>query len=293
MPLVAAAIMPHGFALIPALSDDAEGAMETRRAMEEVGRRFADAGVEAVVLAGPHGTRVEGAICVMDVGRAAGTLARGDCNIDMNVPCDRQLIEAILGGARSAGINAAAAGFGGNRADQSVAPLDWGAVTPLWFVGHDANRPLSGNVLAPNPEQDEGPPVVLITPSRSLSRQKMVDFGQMLGRVFAEDKRKISFIASCDWAHTHREDGPYGAHPKAAEVDAKVVQAVKEHELHTLATLSDEDVTDAAIDGLWQTLMLAGIQDVTPCDAEFLSYEVPSYFGMIVTAYSPTAVPHA
>lgn len=135
--------------------------------------------------------------------------------------------------------------------------------------------------------------MVLITPSRSLSRQKMVDFGQMLGRVFAEDKRKISFIASCDWAHTHREDGPYGAHPKAAEVDAKVVQAVKEHELHTLATLSDEDVTDAAIDGLWQTLMLAGIQDVTPCDAEFLSYEVPSYFGMIVTAYSPTAVPHA
>ncbi len=293
MPLVAAAIMPHGFALIPELSDDAEGAMETRGAMEEVGRRFADAGIEAVVLAGPHGTRVEGAMCVMDVGRAAGTLARGDRSIEMNVPCDRQLIEAILAGARWADINAAAAGFGGNRGDQSVAPLDWGAVTPLWFVGHDANRPGSGNVLAPNPEQDEGPPVVLITPSRSLSRQTMVDFGQMLGRIFAEDGRNIGFIASCDWAHTHREDGPYGAHPKAAEVDAKVVQAVKVHDLHSLGTLGKEDVADAAIDGLWQTLMLAGIQDVTPCDAEFLSYEVPSYFGMIVSAYSPIAVSHA
>ena len=292
MPLVAAAIMPHGFALIPELSDDAEGAMETRDAMKEVGRRFADAGVQAVVLAGPHGTRVEGAMCVMDVGRAAGTLSRGNRSVEMNVPCDRGLIEAILAGAKSAGIRANAAGFGGNRSDQSVAPLDWGAVTPLWFVGHDANRTGSGNVLAPIPEQDEGPPVVLITPSRSLSRQTMVDFGHMLGRIFAEDRRKIGFIASCDWAHTHREDGPYGAHPKAAEVDAKVVQAVRDHDLHSLASLSDQDVADAAIDGLWQTLMLAGIQDVTPCDALFLSYQVPTYFGMIVSAYSPVATSH-
>lgn len=287
MPLVAAAIMPHGFALIPELSVDAEGAMETRRAMEDVGRRFVGAGVEVVVLAGPHGTRVDGAMCVMDVGRAAGTLTRGDRSVEINVPCDRSLIEAILSGARKRNISVAAAGFGGTRPDQSVAPLDWGAVTPLWFVGHDANRAGSGNVLAPNPESDAGPPVVLITPSRSLSRRAMVEFGQMLGRKFHEDPRKIAFIASCDWAHTHREDGPYGAHPKAAEVDAKVVRAVKEHDLHALAALPEEDAANAAIDGLWQTLILAGIQDITPCDSEFLSYEVPSYFGMVVSAYTP------
>ena len=287
MPLVAAAIMPHGFALIPELSEDAEGGVETRRSMQDVGRRFASAGVEVVVLAGPHGTRVEGAMCVMDVGRAAGSLSLGDRTIEMNVPCDRRLIKSILDGARESGISIAAAGFGGNRADQSVAPLDWGAVTPLWFVGHDANRPRSGNVLAAVPESDSGPPVVLITPSRSLRRRTMVEFGTMLAKIFAEDERKIGFIASCDWGHTHREDGPYGAHPKAAEVDAKVVQAVKEHDLHVLAELSEADVADAAIDGLWQTLILAGIQDGTPCDAEFLSYEVPTYFGMIVSAYAP------
>ena len=63
MPLVFAAIAPHGFPLIPDLSDDADGALATRAAMEELGRRAAVAGVEALVIAGPHGVRVDGAIC--------------------------------------------------------------------------------------------------------------------------------------------------------------------------------------------------------------------------------------
>ncbi len=59
------------------------------------------------------------------------------------------------------------------------------------------------------------------------------------------------------------------------------------NELHSLQSLPEEDVVAAAIDGLWQTLILAGIQDVTPCRAEFLSYEIGGYFGMIVAAYEP------
>jgi aromatic ring-opening dioxygenase LigB subunit len=115
----------------------------------------------------------------------------------------------------------------------------------------------------------------------------MVDFGHVLGRVFADEARRIGFIASCDWAHTHTEDGPYGAHPKAREVDARVVEAVKSNDLHSLADLSEQDVADSAIDGLWQALILAGILDGTPAEVDFLTYEVPSYFGMIVAAYMP------
>lgn len=288
MPLVAAAMMPHGFAIIPELTDGEAGSLATTASMEEIGRRFTSAGVEAIVLVGPHGTRVDGAMCVMDVGRAAGSLAQDERSVEMNVPCDRPLIEEILASTRDAGIPVAAAGFGGNRSDQSVAPLDWGGMVPLWFVGHDANVAGSGSVLAATPDGKSGPPVVLITPARALSREAMVDFGHVLGRVFADDERRIGFIASCDWAHTHTEDGPYGAHPKAPEVDAKVVEAVKTNDLHSLASLPEQDVIDAAIDGLWQSLILAGIQDGTPCDVELLSYEVPAYFGMIVAAYMPT-----
>jgi aromatic ring-opening dioxygenase LigB subunit len=289
MPLVAAAMMPHGFSVIPSLDTDGKSAPQTRRAMEEIGRRFATAGVEAVVLVGPHGTRVDGAMCVMDVGRAAGTLTFNGASAEMNVPCDRPLIEAIRDVAEADGIPVAAAGFGGNRSDQSVAPLDWGGLVPLWFLGHDANVPGSGNVLAPVPDSAAGPTVVLITPSRSLDRSTMVAFGRMLGRIFAADSRNIGFVASCDWAHTHAEDGPYGAHPKATEVDSIVIEAVKGNDLHSLIQLPEEDVAAAAIDGLWQTLILAGVQEITPLDAEFLSYEVAGYYGMMVASYTPAS----
>lgn len=295
MPMVAAAMMPHGFTLVPPLSRDGGSVMRTRRAMEEIGRRFAEAGVEAVVLIGPHGTRVEGAMCVMDVGRAAGTLSlqgnRVGAAAEMNVPCDRRLISAIREAAIADDIPVAAAGFGGNRADQSVAPLDWGGLVPLWFLGHDANVAGSGDVLAPAPAEEDGPTVVLITPSRALDREVMVAFGRTLGRVFVEDSRRIGFVASCDWAHTHAQDGPYGAHPKAAEVDAIVVDAVKANELRSLISLPEEDVAAAAVDGLWQALIFSGVQEITPCRAEFLSYEVDRYYGMIVAGYEPVGNP--
>ena len=287
MPLVAAAIMPHGFPLIPVLSEEADGAAATRRAMETVGERFGEAGVEAIVLAGPHGIRVDGAICVANVGRAAGTLNWNGRHVEMNVPCDRPLVEAIVAAGETDGIPIALAGYAGNRADQSVAPMDWGAMVPLWFTGHGRHHEGFGNVLAGAPEDDAGPPVVLVTPSRLLPRETMRAFGRTLAGVCAGDERRIAFIASCDWGHTHAESGPYGYHPKAAEVDHAVLEALRANDPGRLIDLPEEDVRDAAIDGLWQVLMLAGIAEVTPLVGEVLSYEVPSYYGMIVAAYVP------
>src|SRR3712207_1296534 len=124
MPVVFAAIAPHGFPLIPDLSDDAGGALATRAAMEELGRRARAAGVEALVIAGPHGVRVEGAICLADTARAAGTLAWQGRQVELNVPVDGLLTDAIVEKAGERGIAIALAGNGGNRRDQSVLPLD-------------------------------------------------------------------------------------------------------------------------------------------------------------------------
>src|SRR5688500_16414925 len=100
MPLVFAAIAPHAFPIIPELSEDAEGGLMTRASMLEFERRAKAAGVEAVVLAGPHGFRVEGAVCLADVARGAGRLAWQEREIEMNVPVDGPLTEAIAAAAR-------------------------------------------------------------------------------------------------------------------------------------------------------------------------------------------------
>jgi aromatic ring-opening dioxygenase LigB subunit len=289
MPLVFAAIAPHGFPIIPDLSDDAEGALATRQSMQELGERFRASGAKVIVIAGPHGVRVEGAITLGNVARAAGTLYWGDRKVELNVPVDAELTDAIAEAATRRHVPVALAGYAGNKRFQSAIPMDWGVLTPLWFLGSGKNMEGHGHVLADVPEQDEIPPIVIVTPSRALPREAMVEFGRAVADAAARDSRKVAFIASCDWGHCHKESGPYGYHEASARVDAQVVQAIKDNDILGLIDLPEEEVQNAAIDGLWQTLMLGGILESTPMRGEFMCYEAPSYYGMITAAYEPAA----
>ncbi len=202
--------------------------------------------------------------------------------VEVNVPCDRRLIEAISLRAARDGLPVVRVSYAGNRADQAVVPLDWGAIVPLWFLGHDQNEPGTGDVLGSAPTGSAGPPVALLTPSRSLPWEKMLAFGRSLGVTMHTDDRRIGFVASCDWAHTHRNDGPYGFHEAAKRVDEYVTDAIRRNSLADLMHLAPADVEDAAIDGLWQALMLAGVQEISPFTLQLQSYEAPSYYGMVV-----------
>src|SRR5262249_7937972 len=225
------------------LSEDALGALQTRAALQELGRRCAAARPDAIVIATPHGVRVEGAICLASVARGTGTLRHEGRTVEMNVPVDAPLTGAIATVARAHGIPIALAGFGGNTPSESAIPLDWGTMVPLWFVGHGRNLVDYGDVLAPAPEEDFGPPVVIATPSRSLPRATMVAFGVAVAEAAARDARRVAFVASCDWAHTH-EGGRYGVHPVAAEVDAAVVRALRDNDPGRLIDLDERQVED-------------------------------------------------
>jgi aromatic ring-opening dioxygenase LigB subunit len=294
MPLVFAAIAPHGWPTIPALSDDAEGALQTRRALLELGRRAKAAGTEVVVLATPHGVRVEGAICVADVARGAGILQWAGRQIEMNVPVDAGQTAAIVAGARASGLPVAKAAFAGNDRPQSVVPLDWGTMTPLWFLGHERDRPGYGNANGDPPPDDAGPSAVIVTPSRDLPRQTLVAFGRAVGEAAERDPRRVAFVASCDWAHAHATEGQPG-HPAAAAVDGQVLAAVRAGNLLKLLHLDDQAIEDAVIDGLWQALILAGALEVVPMTVELLSYEAPPRYatGMIVAVYAPALQPQS
>jgi aromatic ring-opening dioxygenase LigB subunit len=289
MPLTFAAVAPHGFPIIPDLSDDAEGAMATRASMHELGERFKRSGSGVIVIAGPHGVRVEGAITLGNVARAAGTLYWGDRKVELNVPVDAELTDSIAAAAAARNVPVALAGYAGNKRFQSALPMDWGVLTPLWFLGDGKNMPGLGHVLADIPETDEIPPAVIVTPSRALPREAMVEFGRAVAEAAANDPRNVAFIASCDWGHCHKASGPYGYHEASARVDAEVVKAIQEQDILRLIELSENEVQDAAIDGLWQILMLGGILESVPMHGEMMCYEAPSYYGMITAAYEPAA----
>jgi aromatic ring-opening dioxygenase LigB subunit len=289
MGIVFGAIAPHGFTIVPEMSEDAEGGLKTRAAMEELSRRCTAAAPQVVVIAGPHGFRIEGAVCLADVGRGAGTLIWKGRQIEMNVPVDGALTDAIARAAAARGVPIARGGFAGNRRDQAVMPIDWGVITPLWYAGHGRNMVGHGHVLAEPPKGAEGPPVVIATPSRSLPRERLIDCGRAIAEAAAADGRRVAFIASCDWGHRHRADGPYGFHEASARVDRGIVAVIEAGALRDLLAITDQDAADAAIDGLWQTLMLAGVLEQAPLAGDLLSYEAPSYYGMIVATYTAPA----
>jgi aromatic ring-opening dioxygenase LigB subunit len=287
--IVFGAVAPHGWPLIHDLSDDADGAMATRLAMEELGRRCAATNPDLLVLATPHNIRVEGQICLPRVARGAGALHHKGRTVEMNVPVDMAMTERIALAAREAGLPIAIAGFAGNNPDQSAVPLDWGTMVPLWFLGHGRNLPGLGDVLADPPAQEIGPPVVIVSPSRSLPRKVNVQFGEIVAGVAAGSDRRVAFIASCDWAHAH-EGSRYGEHRAAKILDAAVVGALKAGDPGRLIDLEDDLVENAAIDGLWQALMLAGVLNLVPMRAELLGYEIVELYatGMAVASFVPT-----
>ncbi|HEY7031395.1 MAG TPA: aromatic ring-opening dioxygenase subunit LigB [Thermomicrobiales bacterium] len=288
--IVFAGVAPHGWPTIPDLSEDALGALQTRAALQELGRRCAAASPDAIVVATPHGVRVDGTICLAAVARGTGTLRHDGRTVESNVPVDAPLTGAIAAAARARGVPVALAGFGGNNPAESAIPLDWGTMVPLWFVGHGRNLIGHGDVLAPDPAEDLGPPVVIATPSRSLPRPTIVEFGVAVAEAATREGRRVAFVASCDWAHTH-EGGRYGVHPVAAEVDAAVVAALRDNDPGRLLDLDPQLAEDAAIDGLWQTLILAGVMRHVPMRGDVLSYEAPPAYatGMIVAAFAPAA----
>jgi aromatic ring-opening dioxygenase LigB subunit len=112
------------------------------------------------------------------------------------------------------------------------------------------------------------------------------------GRVIAETAtasgRRVGLIASADHGHAHDPNGPYGFDPASAEYDRQIVEIVEANRLDGLLAIDPAFVVEAQADSWWQMLALHGATDGT-FGAELLSYEAPTYFGMLCAAFTPTA----
>lgn len=271
--LVFGCIAPHGGMLIPPIGGaDGLKALATRAAMEELGRRMAAALPETVVLVTPHGIRVDAAFSLLDTGRVAGELGGGGKSVSVEFQVDNALGEAIAGAADDLGVPVSRVIHGAPGDPTSCLPLDWGAVVPFWFMGH---------TLLPKPR------VVVACPDRRLPWDLFPPFGAAVRRAAEGLDRRIALIASADLGHAHDRQGPYGFDAAAAEFDAATVEAVKAHDLGRLLAFDPAWVERAKPDALWQILNLHGAIGGTTLRGELLSYEVPTYFGMLCAAYEP------
>jgi aromatic ring-opening dioxygenase LigB subunit len=272
--LVFAAIAPHGSLAIPeACSPEERGlATKTQEAMAELGRRFAAARPDATIIVTPHNVHVEGTMAVVTAGTLAGSLSDWTKEkIELRAPTDRDLARAAIDALNGADVPAVGISYGGNDAKGATAPMDWGVLIPLWFMGGRAEPQV---------------PIVVISPARDHSPADHVRAGQALAAMAAASGKRVAMIASSDHGHAHRADGPYGFDPAAAEYDNHVVDLLKANHLTGVQQIDPALVGAAKADSFWQMLMLSGAIG-NAWRGEFLSYEAPTYFGMLCAAFEP------
>jgi aromatic ring-opening dioxygenase LigB subunit len=123
---------------------------------------------------------------------------------------------------------------------------------------------------------------VIVTPCRALSNQDHVLAGEALA--LATGDRAVAFIASADHGHGHTTDGPYGFSAHSAPYDDDIQDVVRRNALRELADWDPQRAADALADSLWQMLMLHGALG-DGFRAELISYEAPTYFGMLTAAF--------
>jgi aromatic ring-opening dioxygenase LigB subunit len=273
MSLVFAAIAPHGgIAIAEACSPDERlVAAVTRAGMEELGRLFAAARPEAVVVATPHNVHIANALGVVVAGRVAGRLAGAPPSVALDVPSSNDLAWSVLEAFAAAEVPSVAVSFGSNDPETAVAPMDWGVLIPLWFMGGRDDPPV---------------PLVVVTPARDLPASAHVAAGAAIAHAATRSGRRVAFIASADHGHAHLHGGPYGYHASAKKYDARIGELVRTNRLDLLGEIPAELVEEAKADSWWQMLMLHGA--TTGWKGRLISYEAPTYFGMLTAAYSPS-----
>ncbi|WP_395144920.1 hypothetical protein [Armatimonas sp.] len=118
MPLVFAAIAPHGGEIVSQLTDDPTLMAKTRAAMQELGHRFA-----AGIVGEPDGKHIKVAF---ESDLAFTAALQTECE-KVRIPLARLV--------------------GDDSKEKAVLPLDWGAVIPLWFTAHPLTNPRPQTVI--------------------------------------------------------------------------------------------------------------------------------------------------
>jgi aromatic ring-opening dioxygenase LigB subunit len=273
MPLEYACIIPHGSDMIPRLSvRKTEHLFEkTRESVRRIARDIRDVRPATIVIASPHNLRLQNKIGIVTAENTTGQLKgpRGR-KVSLSLKCDREFAQDLLQESARKHLPVVGANYGTAEGPASDMPMDWGTLVPLWFVAK---------------EERVKAKTVIVTPSREIPLKENITFGMAIAEMAEKSRKRVAFIASADQAHAHKKSGPYGYHRSAAMYDKFVSQAIQKNRLESVSRLGKRFVENAKPDSLWQMAMLDGLTRGIKMQGNLLSYEVPTYYGMICASF--------
>jgi len=276
MPLVYACIAPHGSEAIEQLASKA-AAKKFRKSRDGLRRLASDVGKarpDTIVIATPHNLRLQGKIAIVLSENSTGTLQASPRNkktISLKAKCDVKFAKELLERSTRRHLPVVGAHYGTTEGTTSDMPMDWGTLVPLWFLMRRCRK---------------RPRIVIVTPSREIPLSRNFEFGRMVAeQAEAEREKRIAFVASADQAHAHKHSGPYGFSNQAKNYDRMVLDALMSNRMNAVMTFKQPLLEAAKPDSLWQMAILAGITEKIKLRAEIVSYDVPTYFGMICATF--------
>ncbi|MDB5057769.1 MAG: Extradiol ring-cleavage dioxygenase class protein subunit [Chloroflexi bacterium] len=291
--IVFACIAPHGELLIPQISGPhGDKAQASRMGMEELGRRMAAARPDTIVIVEPHSLLLDGAISLLDSARVEGTVvsdvigpSRPEHRYTLSFEVDHALVAAITAASRATDVPVMRVR---NFFERTPLSVIFGTMIPLWFMGssfYPAPKVVVANVgnFHVNESKEW---MTTLHYGQELPRDAYVGFGRAVRAAAAETGRRVAFIASLDLAHRHRADGPFGFDPAAEDCDATVLAAVRDNALDRLLEFDTAWVDRGLTEAIEPLLALHGVLEGSDLQAEVLSYEVPTYYGMSCVAYT-------
>jgi aromatic ring-opening dioxygenase LigB subunit len=276
MTLVYACIAPHGSEAIEQLAPKMtrEKFRKTRNGLRKLAAEVGRTKPDTIVLATPHNLKLWKKIGVILTENSTGTLRASPHNktsVSLKTKCDVKFATKLLERAARANLPVVGANYGTSEGVTSDMPMDWGTLVPLWFMIPRCRRK---------------PRLVIVTPSREIPLSKNFQFGRIIAQIAEADRKKrVIFVASSDQAHTHKKSGPYGFSGRAKEYDQMVMNAITKNRLSAIMKIEKDLVDAAKPDSLWQMTILAGIADRIRLRADLVSYDVPTYFGMICASF--------
>lgn len=275
MGIVYACIAPHGAELIPKLAGQRLAAFhKTRKGMEKLATAMEKHRPSTIVVATPHSLRLDRTIGVVTTEYSGGRLTAHGKSVSVRFQCDRPLAHRIIQEARCLRLPVIGVNYGTSEGPGSCMPMDWGTLIPLWFVGavHDRERQRK---------------LVIVTPSREIPVAQLVRFGSAVARAAELHSGNVAFVASADQGHAHDKRGPYGFSPASAQHDRFLTRAIKHDNLKQILELDAHLIDEAKPDSLWQMAMLVGVLERVPMRARFISYQAPTYYGMLCADFEP------
>ncbi|MGE5225223.1 MAG: hypothetical protein ACM3PY_22520, partial [Omnitrophica WOR_2 bacterium] len=242
-----ACIAPHGWLLLPFLGGPASPkASSSQAAMQEIGRRFASARPDTLVVMTPHGLEVEGVFSLLDTPVVRGetgrdpSLSSSPHSFSLQFNIDQEFNEALVKAAQAENIPAA------RVKNKTMEPLnlDFATTIPLWFTAASLFPP---------------PKIVVACAGSGLDWKIFPGFGASIRRAAESLGRRVGFIASADMGHAHDPNHRYGYDPASREFEQAVIAAIQANDLGRLLSYDEDWVKRAKTDAYGQLLTLYGM----------------------------------